>query len=243
MMAVDGFSEKYDLSSLRLCAAAGEALPETLWNAWKDKTGLPIVESMGTTEAFALFLSNRPDDNRPGTIGKVVEGFEAKITGEDGREVPAGEIGDLLVKGETFALFYLHQYHKSQNSFRGHWLFTGDKFYVDEDGYYHYAGRGDEMLKAGGIWVSPVEIEATLRTHEAVYECAVLGRSDKDGLVKPKAFIALRSGFTASEELSAALIEHCKTHMAPYKRPRWVEFMDELPKTATGKIERAALRE
>ena len=122
-------------------------------------------------------------------------------------------------------------------------MFTGDKFFVDEDGYYHYAGRVDEMLKAGGIWVSPVEIESTLRTHAAVYECAVLGRSDGDGLMKPKAFVALREGFTASDALRTELIEHCKTHMAAYKRPRWVEFMDELPKTATGKIERAALRE
>jgi benzoate-CoA ligase family protein len=243
IMAVEGFAENYDLSSLRLCAAAGEALPASLWEAWKEKTGMEIVEGMGTTEAIALFLSNRPDDIKPGTIGKVVDGFEAKIFDEDGHEVAVGEIGDLMVQGETFALFYLHQYHKSQNSFRGQWLFTGDKFYIDEGGYYHYAGRGDEMLKAGGIWVSPVEIENTLRTHAAVFECAVLGRADGDGLVKPKAFISLREGIAASDELSAELIEHCKTHMAPYKRPRWVEFMDELPKTATGKIERKALRE
>ncbi len=243
MLAVEGFSEKYDLSSLRLCAAAGESLPASLWESWKEKTSLEIVEGMGTTEAIALFLSNRPDDIKPGTIGKVVEGFETKIIDEDGREVPRGEIGDLMVKGETFALFYLHQYHKSQNSFRGEWLFTGDKFILDEDGYYHYIGRVDDMLKAGGIWVSPVEIENTLRTHEAVYECCVMGRSDQDGLVKPKAFVSLRDGFNPSDELSEALIGHCKTHMAPYKRPRWVEFMDELPKTATGKIERAALRE
>ena len=243
IMAVEGFNEKYDLSSLRLCAAAGEALPAALWNSWKETTGLEIVESMGTTEAFALFLSNRPDDIRPGTIGKVVDGFELKIRDEDGNEVPRGEIGDLLVRGETFSLCYLHQYHKSQHSFRGEWLFTGDKFYVDEDGYYHYAGRVDDMLKAGGIWVSPVEIEHTLRTHEAVYECAVMGRADGDGLVKPKAFVALRQGYTASDELSNELIEHCKANMAGYKRPRWIEFMDELPKTATGKIHRAALRE
>ncbi len=243
MMAVEGFAENYDLSSLRLCAAAGEALPVALWESWKEKTGIEIVESMGTTEAIALFLSNRPDDNRPGTIGKVVEGFETKIIDEDGRDVVTGEIGDLMVKGETFALFYLHQYHKTLNSFRGEWLFTGDKFFVDEDGYYHYAGRVDDMLKAGGIWVSPVEIENTLRTHDAVYECCVMGRTDRDGLVKPKAFVSLREGISASDGLSAELIEHCKTHMAPYKRPRWVEFMDELPKTATGKIERAALRE
>jgi benzoate-CoA ligase family protein len=242
LMAVDKFNERYDLSSLRICVAAGEALPAALWNGWKEKTGIEIIESMGTTEAFALFLSNRPGEVRNGTTGKCVEGFELKIADENGQEVPRGEIGDLLVKGETFSLYYLHQYHKSQNSFRGEWLFTGDKFYMDEDGYYHYAGRVDDMLKAGGIWVSPVEIEHTLRTHRAVYECCVMGYPDRDQLVKPKAFVSLRQGFAASEELAVELIEYCKANMAPFKRPRWIEFMDELPKTATGKIQRSALR-
>jgi acyl-coenzyme A synthetase/AMP-(fatty) acid ligase len=146
------------------------------------------------------------------------------------------------VKGETFSLFYLHQYHKSQQSFRGEWLYTGDKFSVDEDGFYHYAGRTDDMLKAGGIWVSPVEIEHTLRLHEAVFECCVMGRPDRDDLIKPKAFVALRKGYSASPEMEAALIEHCKAKMAAYKRPRWIQFMDELPKTPTGKIQRSALR-
>ncbi len=241
ILAVEGFAERYNLSSLRVCAAAGEALPEAIWHAWKERTGLEIVESMGTTEAFALFLSNRPNDNRPGTIGKAVEGFELKVADENGHEVPRGEIGDLMVKGETFSLFYLHQYHRSQQAFRGEWLFTGDKFYVDGEGYYHYTGRVDEMLKAGGIWVSPVEIENTLRKHQAVFECAVMGRPDRDGLLKPKAFVALRPGYTASAELENELIEHCKANMAAYKRPRWVAFMDELPKTATGKIQRSAL--
>jgi benzoate-CoA ligase family protein len=243
LMAVEGFGEKYDLSSLRLCVAAGEALPAALFDAWKEKTGLEICEGMGTTEAFALFLSNYPGRIRPGTPGQRVEGFELRITDESGHDVAPGEIGDLLVKGETFSLFYLHQYHKSQYSFRGEWLFTGDKFYCDPDGYYHYAGRVDDMLKAGGIWVSPVEIEHTLRTHQAVFECAVMGRPDRDGLVKPKAFVSLRQGFTPSPELEHELIEHCKANMAAYKRPRWIEFMDDLPKTATGKIQRSALRQ
>lgn len=242
IMAVEGFAEQYDLSSLRLCAASGESLPAPLWKAWKEKTGLKIVESMGTTETFAPFLSNRPGDIRPGTIGKGVDGFELKLTDDNGQEVPRGEIGDLLVKGETFSLLYQHQYHKGQHSFRQEWLLTGDKFYVDEDGYYHYAGRVDDMIRAGGIWVSPVEIEHTLGSHEAVFECAVMGYPDRDGLVKPKAFVALGQGYTASDELSDELIEYCKAHMAPYKRPRWIEFMDELPKTPTGKIQRSALR-
>jgi benzoate-CoA ligase family protein len=243
LMAVENFGERFNLSSLRVCVAAGEALPASLWHSWKERTGLEIIESMGTTEAFALFLSNREGDIRPGSLGKCVEGFELKLADEDGVPVAQGEIGDLYVKGECFSLYYLHQYEKSQNSFRGHWLFTGDKFYMDEDGYYHYAGRVDDMLKAGGIWVSPVEIEHTLRMHEAVYECCVMGRPDRDGLVKPKAFVSLRPGFTPSDELATALIEHCKAHMAGFKRPRWVEFMDDLPKTATGKIQRSALRQ
>jgi acyl-coenzyme A synthetase/AMP-(fatty) acid ligase len=241
LMAIEGFDRK-KVASLRVCVAAGESLPAALAHSWQQKTGLEIIESMGTTEAFALFLSNRIGDNRPGTLGKCVDGFELKLTDENGIEVPRGEIGDLSVKGETFALYYLHQYHKSQYSFRGEWLFTGDKFYLDEDGYYHYAGRVDDMLKAGGIWVSPTEIESTLRLHEAVYECAVMGYPDKDDLVKPKAFVSLRPGFKASDDLANQLIEHCKAKMAGYKRPRWIEFMDELPKTATGKIQRSVLR-
>ena len=241
MLAVDDF-KRYDLSSLRMCVAAGEALPASLWHSWKEKTGLEIVESMGTTEAFALFLSNDPAHPRCDTVGKVVEGFELKIVDENGQEVPRGEIGDLMIKGETFSLYYLHQYHKTQQYFRGEWMSTGDKFYVDEEGFYHYSGRYDDMLKVGGIWVSPVEIENTLRTHPAVYECCVMGYPDRDSLIKPKAFVGLRNGFTASAELATALIEHCKVNMAAYKRPRWIEFMSELPKTATGKIQRSALR-
>jgi len=242
MLAVEDFNNRYDLSSLRMCVAAGEALPASLWHSWKEKTGLEIVESMGTTEAFALFLSNDPAEPRCDTVGKVVEGFELKIVDENGQEVPRGEIGDLMIKGETFSLYYLHQYHKTQQYFRGEWMSTGDKFYVDADGFYHYSGRYDDMLKVGGIWVSPVEIENTLRTHQAVYECCVMGYPDRDSLIKPKAFIGLRKGYAPSDELANALIEHCKANMAAYKRPRWVEFMSELPKTATGKIQRSVLR-
>jgi len=242
LLAVDGFNKKYDLSSLRMCVAAGESLPASLWHAWKEKTALPIVESMGTTEAFALFLSNDPANPKPDTLGKGVEGFELKLLDEDGREVPRGEIGDLMIRGETFSLFYLHQYQKTQQYFRGEWMCTGDKFYVDEEGFYHYAGRFDDMLKVGGIWVSPVEIENTLRTHPAVYECCVMGYPDRDALIKPKAFIGLGKGHSPSDDLAKELVEYCKTNMAAYKRPRWIEFMPELPKTPTGKIQRSALR-
>jgi 4-hydroxybenzoate-CoA ligase/benzoate-CoA ligase len=161
---------------------------------------------------------------------------------DEGHKVPQGEIGDLLVKGETAALFYLHQYEKSCWTFRGEWLFTGDKYYVDQDGYYWHAGRSDDMLKVGGIWVSPVEVESVLINHPAVLECAVVGHPDQSNLIKPKAFVVLNEDYRASEELATELIDYCKEKMAAYKRPRWIEFVDELPKTATGKIQRFKLR-
>jgi benzoate-CoA ligase family protein len=242
LLAVEDFTEKYDLSSLRMCISAGESLPAPIWHAWKKHTGLEIVEGIGTVENFALFLTNRPGDIRPGSTGKPVAGYEIKIVGDDGQPVPRGEVGNLLVKGETASLSYVHQYEKSRWTFRGEWLFTGDKFRVDEDGYYWHVGRADDMLKVGGIWVSPVEVESALISHEAVLEAAVVGQPDQANLIKPKAFVVLKQGFTPSEKLAQALIEHCKQAMAAYKRPRWIEFVDELPKTATGKIQRVKLR-
>jgi benzoate-CoA ligase family protein len=240
-LALENFGD-YDLSSLRLCVSAGEALPAPLWHAWKERTGVDIIDGIGSTENFHIFLSNRPGDIRPGSSGKPFAGYELKIVDEEGREVPRGEIGNLLVKGETAALFYLHQYEKSQRTFRGEWLFTGDKYYVDEDGYYWHAGRSDDMLKVGGIWVSPVEVESTLISHPAVLECAVVGQPDQANLIKPKAFVTLKEGYTPSDDLARELIEYCKQKMAEYKRPRWIEFIDDLPKTATGKIQRFKLR-
>ncbi len=240
--AVENFTEKYDLSSLRLCVSAGESLPAPVWQAWKEKTGVDIIDGIGSTENYHIFLSNRPGDIRPGSSGKPFTGYELKIVDDAGNEVPPGEIGNLLVKGETAALWYLHQYERSQKTFLGEWLFTGDKYYVDEDGYYWHAGRSDDMLKVGGIWVSPVEVESTLIGHAAVLECAVVGDADQADLVKPKAFVVLNEGYTASDELAGELIKYCTHHMAGYKRPRWVEFVAELPKTATGKIQRFRLR-
>jgi benzoate-CoA ligase family protein len=242
-MAVPDFTSKYDLSSLRLCVSAGESLPAPVWHAWKEKTGLDIIDGIGSTENYHIFLSNRPGDIRPGSSGKPFEGYELKIVDGEGREVPAGEIGNLLVKGETAALFYLHQYERSQQTFQGQWLFTGDKYYIDEDGYYWHAGRSDDMLKVGGIWVSPVEVESTLISHAAVLECAVIGREDQANLIKPRAFVVLNEGYSASDEMAKELIQYCREKMAEYKRPRWIEFVTELPKTATGKIQRFKLRE
>lgn len=242
MMAVDGFEAKYDLSSLRLCVSAGEALPAAIWHRWKDATGVEIIDSLGSTENFHVFLSPRPGDVRPGSSGKPFDGYELKIVDPDGNEVQQGEVGDLIVRGETAALSYLHQYEKSRETFRGEWLFTGDKYYVDEDGYYWHAGRSDDMLKVGGMWVSPVEVEGTLISHPAVLECAVVGHPDEADLVKPKAFVTLQDRHAPSTELARELIDYCAERMAAYKRPRWVEFADELPKTATGKIQRFRLR-
>jgi benzoate-CoA ligase family protein len=242
-MAVPDFMSKYDLSSLRLCVSAGESLPAPVWHAWKEKTGLDIIDGIGSTENYHIFLSNFPGDIRPGSSGKPFDGYELKIVDAEGNEVPWGEIGNLLVKGETAALFYLHQYERSQQTFQGEWLFTGDKYYIDEDGYYWHAGRSDDMLKVGGIWVSPVEVESTLISHAAVLECAIVGQADKDDLVKPKAFVILNEGYTGSDALADELVAYCKEKMAAYKRPRWIEFVTELPKTATGKIQRFKLRE
>jgi benzoate-CoA ligase family protein len=243
LLSVPDFNTRYDLSSLRLCVSAGESLPAPIWHAWKQKTGMDIIDGIGSTENYHIFLSNRPGDIRPGSSGKPFEGYKLKIVDENGSEVPSGEIGNLLVNGETAALFYLHQYERSQRTFRGEWLFTGDKYFVDEDGYYWHAGRSDDMLKVGGIWVSPVEVESTLLSHPAVLECAVVGQADDANLIKPKAFVVLKDGYAASDDFTKELITYCVERMADYKRPRWIEYVSELPKTATGKIQRFKLRE
>jgi len=243
MLSTEELTEKYDLSSLRLGVSAGESLPAPIWETWKERTGVEIIDGIGSTEVWHIFISNRPGDVRPGSSGKPVEGYEVRIVDEEGAPVAQGEVGNLLVKGETVALSYLHQYSRSRKTFLGGWLFTGDKYYVDEDGYHWHAGRSDDMMKVGGIWVSPVEVESTLISHEAVLECAVVGQADPAGLIKPKAYVLLKDGIAGTEELEEELIAYCREQMAGYKRPRWIEFVDELPKTATGKIQRFKLRE
>ncbi len=242
ILAMEDFQEKYDLSSLRLCVSAGESLPASIWHGWKERTGLDIIDGIGSTEVWHIFISNRPGDIQPGSSGKPVPGYEVKIVDEEGKEVPRGEIGNLLVKSETTALLYLHKSERSRKTFLGEWLFTGDKYFVDESGCYWHAGRSDDMLKVGGIWVSPVEVESTIISHPAVLECAVVGHPDSANLIKPKAFVVLKEGHTASDALAQELIAHCKEKIAEYKRPRWIEFVPELPKTATGKIQRFKMR-
>ncbi len=238
-MATPGFGEQWDMSSLRLCVSAGESLPAPIFEEWKERTGLDIIDGIGSTENYHIFLSNRPGDIRPGSSGKPFEGYEVRLVDDDGGFVPQGEVGNLWVKGETAALSYLHQKDRSRETFRGEWLVTGDKYRVDEDGFYWHCGRSDDMLKVGGIWTSPIEVESALLSHGAVLECAVIGKTDDSDLVKPKAFVVLKDGECATE---AELITHCVETIAAYKRPRWIEFLDALPKTATGKIQRFKLR-
>jgi 4-hydroxybenzoate-CoA ligase/benzoate-CoA ligase len=241
-LAEPELTTRWDLASLRICVSAGEALPAPLWEQWKERTGLDILDGIGSTENYHIFLTNRPGDIRPGSSGKPFDGYELKLVDEEDAAVPQGEVGNLLVKGETAALCYLHQYDKSRATFRGEWLVTGDKYHVDKDGYYWHSGRSDDMLKVGGIWVSPVEVESTLLRHDAVLECAIVGVADDDGLVKPLAYVKLKDGYSGDDDTAAQLIGHCASSMAPYKRPRRVEFVEELPKTATGKIQRFKLR-
>jgi benzoate-CoA ligase family protein len=242
LLAVPDFMRQYNLASLRLCVSAGEALPAPIWEAWKAQTGLDIIDGIGSTENFHIFISNRPGDIRPGSSGKPFEGYEVRVVDEAGQDVAPGDIGNLLVKGESAALFYLHQDARSRKTFLGEWLNTGDKYRVDADGYYWHAGRSDDMLKVGGIWVSPVEVESTLLTHPAVLECAVIGRPDSAQLIKPEAFVVVKDSYEPSDLLGQELIAYCREKMAEYKRPRWVRFVDELPKTATGKIQRFKMR-
>lgn len=242
ILGMENFSQQYDLSSLRLCVSAGESLPAPVWQQWKEKTGLDIIDGIGCTEIWHIFISNAPNDIRPGSSGRPVPGMQVRIVDENFNDIPQGQVGNLLVKSETTALFYLHQAEKSRRTFLGEWLLTGDKYYVDEDGYYWHAGRSDDMLKVGGIFVSPVEVESTLISHPAVLECAVIGAPDAANLIKPKAFVVLKQGFDGNDALRHEIVVFCKDRMAEYKRPRWIEFVAELPKTATGKIQRFRLR-
>lgn len=242
MLAAKGLLRDYDISSLRLCVSAGEALPATLWHQWKETTDLDIIDALGATEVGNVFLSNYPDDIRPGSSGKPFDGYDLKIVDDDGNEVSQGETGTLMVKGETTALSYLHQTAKSRQVFQGEWFYTGDQYRVDEDGYYWHSGRSDDMIKVGGIWVSPVEVESVLMEHPAIKECAVVGRPDHDDLIKPKAYVLLAPTHDPSYQVQDALFQFCRTKIASYKQPYWIEFVHELPKTATGKIQRFKLR-
>ncbi len=228
--------------ALRLCISAGEPLPEEIGKNWTARFGHEIIDGIGSTEMLHIFVSNRPGAVRYGTTGLPVPGYRTRIVGDDGREVAPGELGELEVSGPTAAAYYWNNRAKSRSTFAGEWTRTGDKYRQDEDGYFVYCGRVDDMLKVGGIWVSPSEVEAALVAHQQVLEAAVIGVADDHGLVKPKAFVVLKPGIEARADLVEVLQAHVKSRLAPYKYPRWIEFVPELPKTATGKIRRHVLR-
>ena len=235
--------QDFHLSSIRYAVSAGEALPPALFERFKQRFGVEILDGIGSTEILHIFISNRPGDIRPGSSGKIVEGYQARIVDEENRDVPSGEIGNLLISGDSTCAGYWNKHEKTKATIEGRWIRTGDKYYQDADGYFWYAGRSDDMLKVGGIWVSPIEVENTMIEHPAVHECGVGAREDRDGLFKPYAFVVLRRGVAGTPELAAELQQFVRSRLADYKRPRWVEFLDELPKTATGKLQRYKLRE
>ena len=231
-----------DLSSLRLCVSAGEALPPDIFRRWQALTNLVVLDGIGSTELLHIFISNRLEDCKPGASGRVVPGYETRIVDENGAPVPPGEIGRLLVKGESAARCYWNNPEKTAATMRGEWVDTGDTYLQDDEGYYVYCGRSDDMLKVGGIWCSPVEIESRLVEHPNVLEAAVVGRADDDGLTKPEAHVVLHDAGDASGAMANELLAHCQDGLARYKYPRWIHFVDDLPKTATGKIRRFQLR-
>jgi benzoate-CoA ligase len=232
-----------DELALRRCVSAGEALPAEIGRRWSQRTGVDILDGIGSTEMLHIFLSNRPGEVRYGTTGRPLSGYDVMIVDEAGRPVPRGEIGDLLVDGPSSAAGYWNNRERSRATFRGSWTWTGDKYYEDADGYFVYCGRSDDMLKVHGMWVSPAEVEAALVAHPAVLEAAVVGAADADGLVKPKAFVVAKPGVPVDGDLEGALAAHVRRSLAPFKCPRAFVFLDELPKTATGKIQRFKLRD
>jgi benzoate-CoA ligase len=227
---------------LRICTSAGEALPESVGRAWREHTGVEIVDGIGSTEMLHIFVSNRPGAVRYGVIGRPVPGYRVRLVDEKGADVGPGEIGEMHVSGPTAAACYWNNAEKTRDTFVGEWVRTGDKFRETQEGDFVYCGRRDEMLKVSGLWVSPMEVESALLAHEAVFEAAVVGASGEDGLTKPMAFVVLNAGVQADSTLAENLREFVKARLAAYKSPRWIEFIDALPKTATGKIQRYLLR-
>ena len=243
ILSLPNFNERYDIGSLRMCMSAGEPLPVGVWNDWKDTTGIEILDTIGCTETYHTFMANRPGEVRPGSSGKPIAGYDVRLVDDEGKDVLDGVIGNLMVRGESTALFYLHQSEKTRYTFRGEWMFTGDQYLRDKDGFYWHQGRADDLLKVGGLWVSPNEIEEVLKEHVSVADCAVVGHYDNVGLLKPKAFVCLQDDVVPSDDLLGQLLKICAKKLDAHKRPRWLEFIDNLPRTATGKLQRFRLRE
>ncbi|MBZ5704222.1 MAG: benzoate-CoA ligase family protein [Acidobacteriia bacterium] len=234
---------EFDLSSVRYGVSAGESLPAALFHRFRERFGVEILDAIGSTEALHMFIANRPGAVRPGSSGQIIPGYEARIVDENNQTVKQGDIGNLLIKADAVCSHYWNQHEKTKDTIEGHWIRTGDKYYQDADGYFWYAGRSDDMLKCSGVWVSPVEIESVLIEHPAVQEAAVVGRADQDSLIKPLACVVLKDGSVGTAELARELQEFVVRRLPVFKRPRWVEFLPELPKTATGKLQRYKLRQ
>ncbi|HTA99548.1 MAG TPA: benzoate-CoA ligase family protein [Bradyrhizobium sp.] len=229
-------------ANLRICTSAGEALPESVGNAWKARFGVDILDGVGSTELLHIFLSNSPGDIKYGTAGRPVPGYQVRLVNESGGDVADDEVGEMLVHAPSAGEGYWNQRSKSRSTFEGYWTRTGDKYIRDADGRYTFCGRSDDMFKVSGIWVSPFEVESALITHPAVLEAAVVPEADPDGLLKPKAFVVLRAD-AKTDDLREALKEHVKQKIGVWKYPRWIDVVESLPKTATGKIQRFKLRE
>jgi benzoate-CoA ligase family protein len=243
MLAVPDADKRFDFSSVHICVSAGEALPADLQLRWKQKFHVDILDGIGSTEILHIFVSNRPGEIRPGSTGKVVPGYEAKIVDELGQPVAQGMMGALYIRGESTTAYYWNKHQRTKDTINGHWIATGDTYYQDADGYFWYCGRADDMLKVAGQWVSPAEVEGTLIAHPAVLEVAVIGVADAENLIKPKAYIVLKNGYESSEALTQELRTFVKERLISFKVPCWIEFLPELPKTATGKIQRFVLRQ
>lgn len=243
LLASTDLPSREELPNLRICTAAAEALPEDIGKRWRASFGVDILDGIGSTEMLHIFISNRPDDVVYGTTGRAVPGYEVRIVNDEGVLAKPNETGELQVRGPSAAIMYWNNRDRSRKTFHGPWTCTGDKYVQREDGRYVHAGRNDDMLKVSGLYVSPVEIESCLISHPAVLEAAVIGKEDDQGLLKPFAFVVLKVGRTSSPQLAEELQQHVKSRLAMYKYPRWVAFMNELPKTATGKIQRFKLRE
>lgn len=243
MLALPDAAQRFDTSSLRLCISAGESLPPDIFLRWKERFGVEILDGIGSTEILHIFISNRAGAVKPGSTGTLAPGYQALIADEQGQPVPRGEIGNLLIAGESTCTQYWNKHARTRSTILGPWIKTGDKYYQDAEGYFWYCGRSDDMLKVSGQWVSPVEVEAALISRPEVLEAAVVGHEDADKLVKPYAFVVLKPGVVADPEMEAALQQHVKSTLLPYKYPRWIEFTTALPMTSTGKIQRYKLRE
>ena len=232
----------YDLSSIRICVSAGEKLPSNFVNKWKEKYNLDILDGIGSTEALHIYLSNTTEHLKPGSTGRLVPGYDAKIVNENLEPVADNEVGELVIKGNSITTGFWSNINENRRKLHGEWMYTGDQYSRDEDGFYWYHGRSDDMMKVGGIWVSPIEIESVLINHDDILEVAVIGSESSKGLMKPKAYVVLKDGIVGDDDKRSELINYVRSNLAKHKFPREIIFLDSLPKTTSGKIQRFKLK-